>query len=235
MTFPWSQARDVLAGYDSLVPTLPDELTLTPTFFAGPDRELTLVMHYAWCGDPREDDRMTELVKNLGTPKSAEIRRMTCAEVLRAADRREQGAGICRLVRTVNLASLNRHVIDITTDAMVRRSSPLSWIGGHPFYGAGERIALTSTAFGVRARHFMLGIYSAWTSKDAAPHEAWADDVEAALRPYSMASAYPNYLGVDRPEQAAAAYGPNARRLLELKRRYDPAGTFAAISLPTSV
>ena len=38
---------------------------------------------------------------------------------------------------------------------------------------------------------------------------------------------YVNYLGDDEPgDPAAAAYGPNYRRLQEIKRRYDPHNLF---------
>jgi hypothetical protein len=80
----------------------------------------------------------------------------------------------------------------------------------------------------------MVGIYTAWHPGVEAPHRAWADKVESDLKPYSLASSYPNYFGTDRPEQAAQAYGENADRLLRLKERYDSNHLFEAISLPYS-
>ena len=65
-----------------------------------------------------------------------------------------------------------------------------------------------------------------------APAATKADALEAKLLPYALPSAYPNYFGPDRPEQAAQAYGQNTARLLRIKARYDPNGVFAATSLP---
>src|SRR5262249_2546174 len=56
---------------------------------------------------------------------------------------------------TVTLAKLEPGAVEALIDGMEHRSSPLSWIGLHPFHGVGERIPLESTAFGLRARHFI--------------------------------------------------------------------------------
>ena len=102
----------------------------------------------------------------------------------------------------------------------------------HPFHGVGERIPLESTAFGLRAGHFLVGILAVWGPGKDAPHRAWADAVEAALKPSALPSAYPNYFGRDLPEQAAHAYAQNAAQLLRIKAHYDPNGVLAATSLP---
>jgi FAD/FMN-containing dehydrogenase len=233
IVFPWEQAKQVFSAYNTMIPNAPDDLTVMPTFFAAPDGKLSIVLHHAWCGDRSQDDRMIEQVKGLGTPNVAQVGRKTLAEILKEAERRTM-KGIFWIVRTVTLASLEPDAVEVIQRAMEHRSSPLSWIASHPFYGVAERIAPDSTAFGIRKRHFMVGIYTAWHPGDEAAHRAWADEVEAALKPYSLASSYPNYFGTDRPEQAAQAYGKNDNRLLRLKERYDPDHLFEAISLPYS-
>jgi hypothetical protein len=52
-----------------------------------------------------------------------------------------------------------------------------------------------------------------------------------APTPYALPSAYPNYFGADRPNQAALGFGPNTERVVQLKKHYDPEGIFHAISL----
>ncbi len=48
IVFSWEQAQDVFKAYHSMLATVPDELTLMPTFFAAPDGTLSIVLHYAW-------------------------------------------------------------------------------------------------------------------------------------------------------------------------------------------
>jgi hypothetical protein len=231
VAFPWEQARSVFKAYDAMVATIPDELTLTPGFVSDPDGKPTVIMLHAWCGDRRKDERVLDEVKGLGTPSLVQVARTSPAQMLKDADPMVLH-GVCWIVRTVTLAKLEPGAVEVLIDGMEHRSSPLSWIGLHPFHGVGERIPLESTAFGLRARHFMVGIFAAWEPGEEAPHRAWADAVEAALKPYALPSAYPNYFGPDRPEQAAQAYGQNTARLLRIKGHYDPNGVFAATSLP---
>jgi FAD/FMN-containing dehydrogenase len=231
VAFSWDQAKDVLKAYNLLIAAIPDDLTLMPTFFASPDGKLSLLLHYAWCGKKGESQRMLEKVKDLGKPIMVQVGSKTLAEILNEAEKRTM-EGVCWIVRTITLAALEPAAVEVILNAMENRSSPLSWIASHPFYGAGERIAPEATAFGIRQRHFMVGIYTAWRSGEEAVHRKWADDVEAALKPFAMASSYPNYFGIDRPEQTAQAYGQNTDRLLQVKERYDPRHVFNAISLP---
>lgn len=175
VAFPWNQAADVLTAYNDIVPSLPDELTLMPSFFASADQKLSLVLHHAWCGDQAGDPVMIERVKQLGIPSVVQIERKTLAAVLKEAEKRTM-EGVCWIVRTMTLSALEPGAIEIMMKAMENRSSPLSWIASHPFYGAGGRIPLASTAFGIRRCHFMVGIYSAWRSGDEATHRAWADE-----------------------------------------------------------
>ena len=231
VAFPWEQARSVFQAYDDWVATIPDELTLSPGFLPGPDGQPTVIMLHAWCGDQREDERVLVVVKDLGAPSMVQVRRTSPAQMLKDADTRVL-RGVRWIVRTATLAKLQPGAVEALIDGMEHRSSPLSWMGLHPFHGVGERIPLESTAFGIRARQFMVGIFAAWEPGADAPHRAWADAVEAALKPYALPSAYPNYFGPDRPEQAAQAYGQNTARLLRIKAHYDPNGVFAAMSLP---
>ncbi len=211
--FPLEQARDVFAAYGDMAATIPDELTLSPAMFTGPDGKPAIGMFHDWCGDRREDGRVLDKVKGFGTPSQVQVGRKSPVQMLREAD-----AMVLYdkrwIVRTATLAELGAGAVEALVDGMGRRSSPLSWIGVHPFHGAGERIPVESTAFGLRERHVMVGIFAVWDSGDDAPHRAWADGLESTLKPYALPSAYPNYFGPDRPEQAALGFGRNAARLL---------------------
>ena len=56
---------------------------------------------------------------------------------------------------------------------------------------------------------------------------ARARDSYASLLPFMGEGRYVNYFGDDEPSDAiAAAYGPNYRRLQEVKATYDPANFF---------
>lgn len=52
----------------------------------------------------------------------------------------------------------------------------------------------------------------------------WARDTIKALQPYSAGGLYTNF--ASDPEAAAAAFGANYQRLVELKNKYDPQNFF---------
>ena len=57
---------------------------------------------------------------------------------------------------------------------------------------------------------------------------AWVRDTHAAMRPFLAPGRYVNYLDHDDDagDRIAHAYGPNYRRLQEVKATYDPANLF---------
>jgi FAD/FMN-containing dehydrogenase len=56
---------------------------------------------------------------------------------------------------------------------------------------------------------------------------AWARETFAKMEPFFASARYVNYLGDDETgEPVAAAYGPNYRRLQQLKKKYDPKNFF---------
>jgi hypothetical protein len=56
---------------------------------------------------------------------------------------------------------------------------------------------------------------------------AWARETYQAVQPFTGPSRYLNYLGDDEEgDPMAAAYGPNYKRLRELKTKYDPENFF---------
>lgn len=69
---------------------------------------------------------------------------------------------------------------------------------------------------------------------DGTPHRAWAEQVYADLADHAVEGGYANLIGPDQAAQADATYGPNGRRLLEVKRRYDPHNVCSATQLPST-
>jgi FAD/FMN-containing dehydrogenase len=93
------------------------------------------------------------------------------------------------------------------------------------------RVPTQATAFGLRREHFLVGMLSAWEPNDGddgSAHRQWSHELSERLAPYALPGGHPNLLGPDEAGRLADAFGPNAPRLRELKRRYDPHGVFSA-------
>ena len=95
-------------------------------------------------------------------------------------------------------------------------------------HGAVTQIGVTDTAFPHRSPGYNLIVLSEWMeAKDNNACIAWARDFYSAMQPIMGSGRYVNYLGEDKSgDSVAAAYGPNYRRLQELKAKYDPQNFF---------
>jgi Berberine and berberine like len=135
-------------------------------------------------------------------------------------------------MRTRWLAELTEATVAMLSEAARRVTSPSSVLAMHHFHGAASRLPIDRTAFALRRDHFLVEILAAWEPGDSGDDDSgcrqWGDDLCERLAADALPGGYPNLLGPDEPDRWADAYGPNAPRLRELKRRYDPDGIFNA-------
>ena len=237
--FGLEDAPAVLRGYQRLIAAAPDELTVMSGFLSGPDGRPMLFLFPAWSGEPAEGEREIARLEKLGTPVMTQIASMPYQDALGMFDAQVVN-GRHHLLRTRWLAELTDQSAAILIEAASAATSPASVIALHHFHGAAARVPVSQTAFALRRDHLLVEILAAWQpaeSADRARHRAWADDLSQALAPFALPGGYPNLLAPDEYQRAEAAYGTNAERLRELKRRYDPNDVFASATgalLPTA-
>jgi FAD/FMN-containing dehydrogenase len=72
-----------------------------------------------------------------------------------------------------------------------------------------------------------MNVHGRWP--DAARDQAcigWARELFAAAAPFATGGAYVNFMTQEEGDRVRAAYGSNYDRLVELKKKYDPANLF---------
>jgi len=126
------------------------------------------------------------------------------------------------------LSELSDEAIDTMIESFARCPSPMGQILLEHIHGAATRVGPAETAFPHRSPGHDLLILSEWMNpSDTDRCTAWARETYSAMQPFMAAGRYVNYLGDDEPgDPVAAAYGPNYRRLQELKKKYDPHNFF---------
>ena len=126
------------------------------------------------------------------------------------------------------LRELSDQCITTLVDRFEACGPPTAQIFIEHFHGAASRIRRADTACALREEGFNLIIISEWMDpRDNERCITWARDTYAAVQPFVGSTRYVNYMGDDEPgDPAVQAYGPNHRRLRELKAKYDPENFF---------
>jgi FAD/FMN-containing dehydrogenase len=233
--FPWSDALPVLLGYAEAMASAPDELTVMAGVLSGPDGGPVLFLAPTWSGEPARGEQVIAELQGLGTPMVVQIGPMTYGDLLGMYDAYAV-KGRHYALQTRWLPALTPDVIVALIAAGGARTSLYSAIVLHYFHGAATRIAVDSTAFGLRQEHFLAEIIAAWNpdaEDDGTDHRQWAWILSQVLARSALPGGYPNLLGPDERDQIALAYGGNLARLQDVKQRFDPDGIFtSAIPLP---
>ena len=229
----WSEA---LRSYGEWAADVPDEITTLITFMVPPtdwelgDRAL-MFLGFAWAGaDRAEGEAVIARLRAASSPDVAVLDPTRWLAFQSAFDA-AMPKGVRAYWRNASFDRFDGPMVD----TLVEHCGAQDWIGTaadlHHMGGAFGRVAEDATAFPNRAARFWLNIYGFWSdpAHDAA-RIAWVKEFSDAMRPHAMAGQYVNFLGhddADAHRKALAAYGPaKLERLMELKRRYDPANLF---------
>jgi hypothetical protein len=227
--YPHAEGPDVLRRYRELVADSPDELSVITGFFGGPDGEPVAILMPAWNGDRAVGERIFDGFLKWGHPVSVQLGPMTLPEVLALLDEHIVD-GLHNETRNHWMSTVDDEAIDLLVTGAAHLTSPYSALAIHQFHGASSRVPAADTAWALRRDHLLLEIISTWDpDDDATPHRRWAREMREVIAPHALPGGYPNLLGPDETDRVLLAFGANAPRLLELKRRYDPDGVFTAV------
>jgi FAD/FMN-containing dehydrogenase len=131
--------------------------------------------------------------------------------------------------KSVELPPLTDGAVETLVEHASALTSPKSYCIVFQLGGALGRVGEGETAFSQRGAAHNVNINAVWTEEDpeAERHIAWARDFFEAMQPHAGGHVYLNFLGDEGGDRVRQAYGAeNYKRLLELKRAYDPTNFF---------
>ena len=228
LLYPLDQARAMLHYYNEFIATAPDELTIQFGFIQLPDGMSVLFLSPVYAGPLEAGERVLAPLRATGSPLTDQIQPITYDALVHAMDALFP-KGRHYVIQTRSLADLRAETMEALVESAQRFSSPFSGLAIHHFHGAASRVSASETAFAPRQDHLMVEIIAGWEPQSAAAdqrHVLWAQDGSRALAPYALKGGYVNLLDEGEQERVPLTFGPNYRRLLDLKRRYDPEDVF---------
>jgi FAD/FMN-containing dehydrogenase len=226
---PVEAAPELLRFYRDAVADCSDDLTVFAALAHAPDgsglKLAAMVVFHT--GDEEQAEADLAPFKSWGSPAVVDVGRMPYQVMNTLLD-----AGYPAGALNYWLSSFAQTLSDGLIDQMVERfasvPSPMTAILMEHFHGAVTRVGVTDTAVPHREEGWNIFIPSVWTDPAATDENvAWTRDTHRAFGPHLEERRWLNYLGDDEGGDAVqAAYGPNYKRLVELKRRYDPENVF---------
>jgi len=126
-------------------------------------------------------------------------------------------------VKTLPDAAIEAHLANAA-----KMPSAISGMHLYPIDGAVHRHKTDETAWNCRDATWSMVIVGVDPDPKKAPAlKKWAQDYWAAVHPFDLVGAYPNFMMDDEGDaRLKASFGDNYPRLAALKKRYDPANLF---------
>ena len=223
-----SQARDVLRFYRDITARPPDEHTIFGGLIHAPDgsgAKLAAIVT-CHCGPLADGERAMQPLKRFGSPAMDALGSMSyCAinGMLDAAYPR----GALNYWKSSFLSELSDDAIDTMIAGFAQCPTTMGQLLLEHFHGAATRVKVADTAFPHRAEGYNFIAVGEWMeAKDTDRSVAWTRETFGQMQRFAVGR-YVNYLGNDEASDAVASvYGPNYRRLQDVKKRYDPTNFF---------
>ena len=234
---PFEHAREVLRVYRDFIAAAPDELTTIFELSVAPPLPFLpedvhgkpiVMIGACYAGSPDEGAEVLRPLKQFGRPIVDLIEPKPYTALQSMFDPLVPH-GWHRYWKSVELPPLTDQAIDTLVEQASAPTSPKSYTIVFQLGGALARVGEDHTAFSQRDTAHNVNINAVWTEEDpdAERHIAWARDFFDAMQPHAGGRVYVNFLGEEGGNRVRQAYGArNYKRLVELKRAYDPTNFF---------
>jgi FAD/FMN-containing dehydrogenase len=201
--------------------TAPPQPPFPPELQGGP----VAVVAVAWCGDPGEGERVLAPLRAARPPAVDLVAPMPYVALQSMLDQTAPH-GWEYHDRMHYLPEVSDEFVDTLVAGFERAPAPHSHVMTAWMGGAVDRVPPCGTAFGHRGAHALTWIIGCTGPEPVAPAAEWVRGLWDATARFASGGVYVNALDAGRPVRDA--YADDVwRRLVEIKRRYDPDGVFA--------
>jgi FAD/FMN-containing dehydrogenase len=238
--------RAALRGWARWAETAPDGMTSIVTFVVPPPElelgtEPLMLLGWVWASADRAAGEATVAALVVAAPPD-----QTFADPMPWTSWQSQADGLFpKGVRAYWKNTSFDRLDEATIDVIVRRAVEQTWRGTafdiHHMGGAFGRVGESATPFPSRSAGYWLNVYGFWPDvADDAARIAFVRGFADDMAPHGSGGRYVNFLGLEgdglgsgsdvtaaATTAALGVYGPEKlRRLMDVKRRYDPDNVF---------
>jgi FAD/FMN-containing dehydrogenase len=235
MLWPLERAAEIMRAYDDVMCTGPDELGGFFAFLTVPPEDpfpehlqLQKMCGVVWCfsGAPEDAEAALAPMRALD-PALDGVMEMPLPMINGAFDALLP-SGLQWYWKAEFIDELTDEAIAAHAEQASRMPTAASTMHMYPIDRAVHDVACDETAWAYRSSRYACVIVGIDPDPANAPAiREWARAYYDAIHPYSAGGTYVNFLqGDEGPDRVQASYGANYDRLVDVKRRYDPANLF---------
>lgn len=126
-----------------------------------------------------------------------------------------------------NFAMLGDGAIDVAVENAARLPTDECEIFFGQLGGQVKRQPVDAMAYPHRTSDFVMNVHCRWQNPaDDARSIEWARGLYQSMAPFADGSVYVNFMPDDETDRVKAAYGPNYKKLVAAKKKYDPDNFF---------
>jgi FAD/FMN-containing dehydrogenase len=229
---------EVVRGVLDLAVAAPDELTtislvtrLPPLSMVPPEAHgrLAVLMTLVWCGELQAGERVLDAFRSLAPPVVDQLRPMRYPAMYELIP--EAPRSVTNITYSFVADELDDEAIGAIVERLEEPNLPsteaLAAVELRVLGGAIARVPVDATAFAHRPRNLLCSVVTAgFPEADAERHRSWVRSLSGAIGRLAK-GAYVNFLDAADEARLHEAYPDGTyRRLVEVKRRYDPANLF---------
>jgi FAD/FMN-containing dehydrogenase len=231
LVFPFKQAKSILKQYRDFIQTTPPEFNVWVVLRKAPPLPFlpeeahgkeVVVLAVAVISDFEKNEKLVDSLRGFGEPVGEFIGRMPYINWQQMFDPLLT-PGARNYWKSHNFTELKDDSLDLVVEYAGKLPSPQCEIFIAYLEGKFNSVPPNSMAYSSRDLKYILNVHGRWDdAKKDKECIKWSREFFDATLKFASAGAYVNFMTEEENERVAKAYGPNYKKLVEIKKKYDP-------------
>jgi len=231
LVFPFKEAKQVLKKYRDFIVTTPREFNSWVVLRKAPplpflpesihDKE-AIVLPVFIESNFEKGEELIEKMRGFGKPAGENFGKMPYVNWQQAFDPMLT-PGSRNYWKSHNFTNLSDESLDVIIEYVNKLPTSQCEMFFAYLEGKSNEVPVDAMAYPSRDLKFILNVHGRWESKEEDKDVInWAREFFNKSAKYASSGAYVNFMTGDEKDRVSKAYGSNYKRLLQIKKKYDP-------------